>query len=173
MRSFTSSTVFLAIVAQYGLAAAQCPAVWTEVATDLKSTFVDSDGKCTDDARAAIRLSFHDCFPGSCDGSVILANECTDRGENAQMIGICDTLGTKATDFDVGVADLIQFAAGKFCIPSYKNKTKKRLTNENQPSESAPAPAGPKSPSSLGGWTPRTQTRKARCWGPTATRTRW
>lgn len=112
MHSFTSTTL-LAIIAHYGLAAAQCPAVWTEVATDLKSTFVGTDGTCTDDARAAIRLSFHDCFPGTCDGSIILANECSDRGENAQMIGICDTLSTKATDHDVGVADLIQFAAGK------------------------------------------------------------
>ena len=92
---------------------AQCPAVWTDVAADLKATFVGDDGLCTDDARAAIRLSFHDCFPGSCDGSVILANECIDRPENTQMIDICGTLDTKATEFDVGTADLIQFAAGE------------------------------------------------------------
>lgn len=116
MHSFTS-TVLLTLIAHYGLAAARCPAVWAEVATDLMATFIDTDGVCTDDARAAIRLSFHDCFPGTCDGSIILANECTDRGENAQMIGICDILGTKATDYDVGVADLIQFAAGETPFP--------------------------------------------------------
>lgn len=112
MHSFTS-TVVLAFVAHYGLAAAQCPDVWTDIATDLLDTFVDDDGICTDDARAAIRTSFHDCFPGACDGSLILANECSGRPENTQMISICDTLGAKATDYDVGVADLIQFAAGE------------------------------------------------------------
>ncbi|KAF2649115.1 class II peroxidase [Lophiostoma macrostomum CBS 122681] len=87
-----------------------CPSVWTDVASDLQSTFV-SDSTCTDAARQAIRLAFHDCFPGSCDGSVILANECTDRGENAQMVDICGTLGEKATSFNVSTADIIQFAA--------------------------------------------------------------
>ncbi|KAF2645879.1 heme peroxidase [Massarina eburnea CBS 473.64] len=87
-----------------------CPSVWTEVATDLQSSFV-SDGTCTDAARQAIRLSFHDCFPGSCDGSIITANECTDRGENSQMTEICGTLGEKSTSFNVSNADLIQFAA--------------------------------------------------------------
>lgn len=115
MHSFRPTLLFTSLVAYYGLARAQCPAVWTDVAADLGATFLDSNGKCTDDARAAIRLAFHDCFPGAaCDGSIILANECTDRFENSQMTGICSTLGDKATQFGVGVADLIQFAAGKF-----------------------------------------------------------
>ncbi|KAF2682164.1 class II peroxidase [Lentithecium fluviatile CBS 122367] len=87
-----------------------CPSVWTDVGTDLRSILV-SDGTCTDSARAAIRLAFHDCFPGSCDGSVIVANECTTRVENAQMVDICGTLGDKATSFNVSTADMIQFAA--------------------------------------------------------------
>ncbi|KAI2470071.1 class II peroxidase [Annulohypoxylon bovei var. microspora] len=111
MPSFRSTMLLATLAAVSGLASAQCPAVWTDVAADLKTSFIDSDGNCNDDARAAIRLAFHDCFPGSCDGSIILADECTDRGENAQMIDICSTLGTKATSFSVGTADLIQFAA--------------------------------------------------------------
>ncbi|KAI8962298.1 putative class II peroxidase [Daldinia sp. FL1419] len=111
MDSFRLKVLLMTLVATSGLAQAQCPAVWTEVATDLKETFLDGGGKCTDNARAAIRLAFHDCFPGACDGSVILAGECTDRGENAQMVDICATLGDKATQFGVGTADLIQFAA--------------------------------------------------------------
>lgn len=113
MYSPKTTTLLLALLAHSRLITAQCPAVWTDVATDLKTSFIGSDGGCTDDARAAIRLSFHDCFPGSCDGSIILAGECTDRGENAQMKDICSILGDKATDFGVGTADLIQFAAGK------------------------------------------------------------
>ncbi|KAI2618733.1 class II peroxidase [Hypoxylon sp. NC1633] len=111
MYSFKPTVLLVALAAHFGLSRAQCPAVWTDVATDLKTSFVGSDGTCTDDARAAIRLSFHDCYPGSCDGSIILASECTDRAENAQMVDICSTLSDKATQFDVGVADLIQFAA--------------------------------------------------------------
>ncbi|KAI1503108.1 heme peroxidase [Biscogniauxia marginata] len=107
-----SSSLFLAFVAHAGTAAAQsCPTVWTEIATDLKAAFVGSDGSCNDDARAAIRASFHDCFPGSCDGSLIVANECNDRGENRQMVDICGTLGDKATQYNVSAADMIQFGA--------------------------------------------------------------
>ncbi|KAI1393985.1 class II peroxidase [Hypoxylon trugodes] len=117
MFSLRSSILFTAFVANYGLVSAQCPAAWTDVAADLKTSFIDSSGNCNDDARAAIRLAFHDCFPGSCDGSIILADECTDRGENAQMVDICSSLGDKATQFSVGTADLIQFAAA-FAIAS-------------------------------------------------------
>ncbi|KAI1104086.1 class II peroxidase [Jackrogersella minutella] len=111
MNSFRSTALLTALVAYFSIAKAQCPAVWTDVASDLKTTFIDSSGNCNDDARAAIRLAFHDCFPGACDGSIILANECTDRGENAQLVDICSTLGDKATSFGVGTADMIQFAA--------------------------------------------------------------
>lgn len=90
-----------------------CPAVWKDVATDLYALFVDSAGQATDDARAAIRIPFHDCFPEACDGSIILADECSTRPENAQLIPICNILGQKATQYNVGTADTIQLAAGK------------------------------------------------------------
>ncbi|KAK8115562.1 hypothetical protein PG984_012064 [Apiospora sp. TS-2023a] len=87
-----------------------CPSVWSKVAKDLKQTLVGNDGRLTDNGRASVRVPFHDCFPAACDGSIILANECTDRPENAQMIPICGILGQKASDFQVGVADIIQLA---------------------------------------------------------------
>ncbi|KAI0600108.1 heme peroxidase [Biscogniauxia sp. FL1348] len=112
MHIISSSFLLAAFVAYAGTAAAQsCPTVWTTIATDLKTSFLGDDGNCNDDARAAIRASFHDCFPGSCDGSLILANECTDRGENSQMVGICSTLGDMATQYNVSTADMIQFGA--------------------------------------------------------------
>ncbi|KAH8890442.1 heme peroxidase [Thozetella sp. PMI_491] len=86
-----------------------CPSVWTEATADLKASFVGSDGLCTDDARAAIRLSFHDCFPEACDGSIVLSDECTSRGENSQLTSICSTIGSKATQYNVSTADMIQF----------------------------------------------------------------
>ncbi|KKY25335.1 putative ligninase lg6 precursor [Phaeomoniella chlamydospora] len=88
-----------------------CPSVWTTIATDLKSTFVADNGTCTSDARAAIRLSFHDCFPEACDGSIILADECSSRVENTQLVDICTTIGDKATQYNVSTADMIQFGA--------------------------------------------------------------
>ncbi|KAK7943907.1 peroxidase [Apiospora aurea] len=87
-----------------------CPSVWGKVAKDLKKTLVGNDGRLNDNGRASVRVPFHDCFPAACDGSIILANECTDRPENGQMIPICGILGQKANDYKVGVADIIQLA---------------------------------------------------------------
>lgn len=86
-----------------------CPAVWSEISTTLTAQYL-ADGQCTDAARAAIRSAFHDCFNGACDGSLILANECS-NSENAGLQQSCDTLAKIATEKKVGAADLIQFAA--------------------------------------------------------------
>jgi hypothetical protein len=86
-----------------------CPAVWSEISTTLTAQFL-ADGQCTDAARAAIRASFHDCFNGACDGSLILANECSNF-ENRGLERLCGNLGNLANEKEVGVADLIQFAA--------------------------------------------------------------
>lgn len=79
---------------------------WSSIASDLQSEF----SGCNDDARAAIRAPFHDCVNNGCDGSLILAGECS-RSENAGLQDICNKLGAKATQYNVGTADMIQFAA--------------------------------------------------------------
>lgn len=89
--------------------AATCPPVWSEISTALTAQFL-ADGQCTDAARAAIRASFHDCFNGACDGSLILANECSNT-ENRGLERLCGNLGNLAAQKQVGYADLIQFAA--------------------------------------------------------------
>ena len=38
----------------------KCPAVWTSISKQLTAKFL-SGGQCNPDARAAIRLIFHDC----------------------------------------------------------------------------------------------------------------
>lgn len=110
-----------------------CPAVWGTIAGDLKKRYVGSDGKCTDDARAAIREAFHDCGAwnlaqgqkGGCDGSLINTrfpqalggqNEELNRGENGGLSDISSYLWGvyqtyKKIDSSVTVADLIQFSA--------------------------------------------------------------
>ena len=88
---------------------AECPAVWNQISETLTQQFL-ADGQCTDSARAAIRSSFHDCFPGSCDGSLILADECS-KSENRGLERLCSNLANVASQTSVGVADLIQFAA--------------------------------------------------------------
>lgn len=90
-------------------AAATCPPVWKQISTTLTAQFL-ADGQCTDAARAAIRAAFHDCFNGACDGSLILANECTNT-ENRGLERLCGSLANVATQNKVGYADLIQFAA--------------------------------------------------------------
>jgi len=37
-----------------------CPAIWNTISSDLTTSFLGSDGQCTDLARAAIRFAFHD-----------------------------------------------------------------------------------------------------------------
>ncbi|KAF3049913.1 hypothetical protein E8E11_007976 [Didymella keratinophila] len=88
---------------------AQCPAVWTQISAQLTEQFL-ADGQCTDAARAAIRSSFHDCFNGACDGSLILADECSNV-ENRGLERLCGNLKTVQANTGVGMADLIQFAA--------------------------------------------------------------
>lgn len=92
-----------------------CPQIWGTVANQLRDLF----GDCNSAARQAIRLPFHDCFAGACDGSIILSDECTARPENTQLVPICQSLASVAEENDVGVADLIQVAAGTYCYILY------------------------------------------------------
>ncbi|KAF2280551.1 heme peroxidase [Westerdykella ornata] len=88
---------------------ASCPPVWDEISATLTREYL-ANGQCTDAARGAIRAAFHDCFNGACDGSLILADECS-RSENRGLPRVCGSLAELAKEKKVGVADLIQFAA--------------------------------------------------------------
>ncbi|KAJ4361857.1 hypothetical protein N0V83_010798 [Neocucurbitaria cava] len=83
-----------------------CPSVWTDVAKELQSDFAG----CNADAHGAIRAPFHDCINNGCDGSLILTDECS-HSENAGLSGICSKLKDWTTKYNVGAADMIQFAA--------------------------------------------------------------
>lgn len=98
-----------------------CPAVWQDVAAELKPWFLDG-AVCSDDARAAIRLAFHDCFSGGCDGSIILAQE-YNRPANNGLQAYSQKLAPLAEQFGVGMADLIQFSGGALTPASSNIKT--------------------------------------------------
>ncbi|KAM7202679.1 putative lip/Mn/Versatile peroxidase [Rhypophila sp. PSN 637] len=96
--------------------------VWQYVVEDIKKYFKDYDGQCTNAARAAIRLGFHDAAGwskhtgefGGADGSVVLAPEEAQRRPNAglqQIIAQMKIWHDKWSSFGISMADLIQVAA--------------------------------------------------------------
>ncbi|KAK0662792.1 Low-redox potential peroxidase [Lasiodiplodia hormozganensis] len=127
-----------------------CPAVWNDVASELRGWFLDGEG-CSDDARAAIRLAFHDCFAGGCDGSIILAKEYT-REENAGLENFSVKLAPLAEQYDVGTADLVQFAGAQAiatCPLGPRVAVKVGRADNDIPSEAGQLPSATASASTL------------------------
>lgn len=95
---------------------ATCPAVWTKISAELTSLFV-TNFQCNDNARAAIRGVFHDCFPqGGCDGSLALFSAELSRPENVPMTATMNALKAIAVKYGVGVADTLMFAGSHAVI---------------------------------------------------------
>jgi hypothetical protein len=111
---------------------ASCPTYWQQISKDLNTAFLDSNGQCNANARAAVRYAFHDAGPystkftfvapagGGADGSLLLNAGEMSRGENGGLESyntfIGDKLKSYRTQFgsSVGAADLIQFASRYF-----------------------------------------------------------
>jgi len=96
-----------------------CP--FSYISTELRSLFVDRSGRCTQPARASIRLGFHDAAGwkrgaayGGADGSLILNDQEIQGDHNEGLEDIRKTaieLYNKYNKFGVGAADLVQFMA--------------------------------------------------------------
>jgi hypothetical protein len=95
--------------------------VFDFLATELVGLFVQSDGQCTEAARGAIRLGFHDAGAwsktsgfGGADGSLLLSPDEIDRPENdglQSIVAIAQGLLAKYKGYGLGAADLVQFMA--------------------------------------------------------------
>lgn len=100
---------------------AVCPAIWKDIATDLKQAF---EG-CNNGARNAIRFAFHDAAgyssltktygpaTGGADGSLLLNSSEIARSDNDPMQRFHDFLLPKYNSYKnrgVGAADFVQFA---------------------------------------------------------------
>ncbi|KAF2999036.1 hypothetical protein E8E13_008433 [Curvularia kusanoi] len=101
--------------------------IWRHIALEMEKVFRGASGRCTAEARAAVRLGFHDAGTwskftddyGGADGSVILSGlkggeAELSRPENHGLQHIADvTIGwwNKYKDYGIHMADLIQMGA--------------------------------------------------------------
>lgn len=101
--------------------------VWRHIALDMEKVFRGPSGRCTAEARGAVRLGFHDAGTwskftedfGGADGSILLSGRAglepeIDRDENRglQLIaGVMNKWYDKYHPYGVGMADLIQMGA--------------------------------------------------------------
>jgi catalase (peroxidase I) len=95
--------------------------VWDFIVADLTAIFKECDGQCSEAARQAIRLGFHDAGAwsltsgfGGADGSMLISPDEEDRPENngmQEIIATYRTILSKYSSFGVGAADFIQFGA--------------------------------------------------------------
>ncbi|KAI7914861.1 ligninase H2 [Pyricularia oryzae] len=96
--------------------------IWKYVADDMVPIFRGNSGRCTNLARAAIRMGFHDAGGwsrttgplGGADGSLILAPEEILRSDNRgleEIVAQTKQWYAQYSRYGVGMADLVQFAA--------------------------------------------------------------
>lgn len=96
--------------------------VWWYIAEEMERLFRAPDGQCTNAARAAIRLGFHDAAGwskftgdfGGADGSIVLAPEEILRPANRGLEEIVQQMKfwyDKWSHYGISMADLIQMGA--------------------------------------------------------------
>lgn len=107
-----------------------CPNVWKAISAELSWMFAG----CNDDARAAIRSVFHDCFPsGGCDGSLAIPAELA-RKDNRGLVTYVNKIKALAKANKVTVADMISFAGCKNNLYPRRMLYSKLITHQHTPS---------------------------------------
>ncbi|KAF2122471.1 heme peroxidase [Lophiotrema nucula] len=119
--------------------------VWWDVSAALTKEFVQADGQCNDNARAAIRFGFHDAGSwdkdspnGGADGSLMMDFGEQDRTENNGLQSVRTLLRGIQAKYNVGYADLAQFAHNHATISCPKGPRVRTFVGRKDATKAAP-----------------------------------
>ncbi|KAK3303647.1 heme peroxidase [Chaetomium strumarium] len=123
--------------------------VWKYVADTMASAFKDSSGQCTELARQAIRMGFHDAGTwskseggGGANGAIVLAGDWT-RSENRGLEDIAVQMSVwyaQYHPYGAGMADLVQMGATVAAVTCPLGPRVRSFVG--RPDSSAPDPEG-------------------------------
>lgn len=112
---------------------------------ELTGLFLEADGQCNDNARAAVRFGFHDAGSwdksspnGGADGSLLMDFGEEKRPENNGLQGIRDVLKGVQARNKVGYADLVQYAHNHATISCPKGPRIRTFVGRKDATQAAP-----------------------------------
>jgi L-ascorbate peroxidase len=116
-----------------------------DVSAELTKLFTGPDGQCNDNARAAVRLGFHDAGSwdksspnGGADGSLLMDFGEENRPENNGLQGIRNILRDVKKKYGVGYADLAQYAHNHATITCPKGPRVRTFVGRKDATKAAP-----------------------------------
>ncbi len=116
-----------------------------DVSKELTSLFLQADGQCNDNARAAIRFGFHDAGSwdktspnGGADGSLLMNFGEEGRKENNGLQTVRGVLQDVQRKYKVGFADLVQYAHNHATISCPKGPRIKTFIGRKDAIKAAP-----------------------------------
>jgi hypothetical protein len=116
-----------------------------DVSAELTKQFVQSDGQCNDNARAAVRMGFHDAGSwdqsstyGGADGSLLMNFGEQDRAENNGLQSVRTLLRDVRSKYNVGYADLVQYAHNHATISCPKGPRVRTFVGRKDATQAAP-----------------------------------
>ncbi|PSN62739.1 heme peroxidase, partial [Corynespora cassiicola Philippines] len=119
--------------------------VWWDVSTELTKQFKGADGQCNDNARAAVRMGFHDAGSwdknsanGGADGSLLMDFGEQDRPENNGLQSVRTLLRGVQSKFNVGYADLAQYAHNHATVTCPKGPRIRTFVGRKDATKAAP-----------------------------------
>ncbi|KAJ4990785.1 peroxidase [Stagonosporopsis vannaccii] len=122
----------------------QC-CVWYDVSKELTGLFLQADGQCNDNARAAVRFGFHDAGSwdktspnGGADGSLLMDFGEETRSENNGLQSVRQVLKNVQKKYKVGYADLVQYAHNHATISCPKGPRIRTFVGRKDATKAAP-----------------------------------
>ncbi|EDU45873.1 KatG Catalase peroxidase I [Pyrenophora tritici-repentis] len=119
--------------------------IWWDVSDELTKLFVNQDLTCNDNARAAVRMGFHDAGAweqgqthGGADGSLLMDFGEIERPENKGLESVRLVLRDVQKKFKVGYADLAQYAHNHASISCPKGPRVRTFVGRKDATQAAP-----------------------------------